>query len=399
MTYRFIAILMVLLLLPASCIVPEDPAKEREERAKEARGDILVGAVAPWSAIDVLLWEGIALAVDDINHSGGVLGRKIRVLKRDDESTVKKGILIAQEFGENPDVVAVVGHYESFITMPASVVYQYYGILMLSTVDTNPDLTRQGFSHVFRTVPNDIEYGKRLADFCRRKGFNQLLVMLQRSEYGRDFSDAFSTVAQSTALHILDGASYDRMTSEEELRRILRLWKERYSFDAILLSGELPQSAAIIREARLIGIKQPIIGGIAMDQKRILTLVSNKTKDVFLPTNFYPHSKSPEVERFVKNFEKRYGRMPDVMAAQGYDTVYALAYAIQKAGSTLPSEMAKALRSAENLRGATGDMRFSKDGDRIMDKIFIKVVEDGQFKYLNPASEGGGRMSDAGGRR
>jgi branched-chain amino acid transport system substrate-binding protein len=386
MTYRLKTILMVLLFLLPSCIMPEDPAKEREERAKQARGDILVGAVGPWSAIDNMLWEGIAMAVDEINHSGGLLGRKIRVLKRDDESTVKKGILIAQEFGENPDLVAVVGHYESFITMPASVVYQYCGLLMLSTVDTNPGLTRQGFPLVFRTVPNDIEYGKKLADFCRQKGFNQLLVMLQRSEYGRDFSDAFATVAQSAALHILDGASYDRMTSAKELQGILKLWKERYSFDAILLSGELPRSAAIIREARLMGIKQPIIGGIAMDQKRILTLVGKETKDVFLPTNFYPHSKSTEVLEFVKNFQKRYGRMPDGMAAQGYDTIQALAYAIKKAGSTVPSEMAKALRSADNLRGATGNMWFSKDGDRVMDKIFIKMVEDGQFNYLNPGS-------------
>ncbi len=395
MTYRLTTILMVLLIFLASCIVPEDPAREREERAKQVRGDILVGAVAPWSAIDVLLWEGIAMAVDEINHSGGLSGRKIRVLKRDDESTVKKGILIAQEFGENPDLAAVVGHYESFITLPASVVYQYYGILMLSSVDTNPGLTRQGFPLVFRTVPNDIEYGKRLADFCRQKGYNQLLVMLQRSEYGRDFSDAFATVAQSAALNILDGASYDRMTSEKELQGILKLWKERYTFDAILLSGELPRSAAIIREARLMGIQQPIIGGIAMDQKRILTLVGKETKDVFLPTNFYPHSKSTEVERFVKNFQKRYGRMPDVMAAQGYDTIHALAYAIKKAGSTVPSEMAKALRSADNLRGATGNLRFSKDGDRVMDKIFIKMMENGQFVYLNPQSEEEGRMSNA----
>jgi branched-chain amino acid transport system substrate-binding protein len=112
-------------------------------------------------------------------------------------------------------------------------------------------------------------------------------------------------------------------------------------------------------------------------------------------TDSYPHSKSTEVEEFVKNFQKRYGRMPDVMAAQGYDTVHALAYAIKKAGSTVPSEMAKALRSADNLRSATGNMWFSKDGDRVMDKIFIKMVDDGQFKYLNPLSEEEGRMSNA----
>ncbi len=377
----------MLFLLCTACLVPEDSAKERAERAREARGDIVVGAVASWSAIDVMLWEGIAVAADEINAAGGILGRKLRILKRDNEGSVEKGLLIAQEFGENQDLVAVVGHYQSFITVPASVVYQYYGILLLSTVDTNPDLTRQGFSLIFRSVPDDMEYGKQLADFCRQKGLDRLMVLLERNEYGRDFSDAFATMAQSQALQILDGASYDQMTKEETIEKVLQQWIEHYSFDAVLLSGELPRAAAIIGEARRIGIHQPILGGVAMDQNRLLKLAGKEADNIFLPTDFNPHAESPEIQRFVKAFGKRYDCAPDVMAAQGYDTVYALAYAIETAGSASPPDMARALRSMDDRIGVTGSLRFSDSGARVVDRIYIKRVENGQFRYLKPDTQ------------
>ncbi len=383
MKYRLFTILTVLLFLGASCIRLEDLAKQRAEQAEQAQGDILVGAVAPWSAIDVMLWEGMAMAMDEINDAGGVLGRKIKMMKRDDEASAEKGVLIAQEFGENPDLVAVVGHYQSIVTVPASVVYQYYGILLLSAVDTDPDLTRQGFSLIFRTAPNDEDYGKKLMEYFQEKGYRRLVFYVGRNEYGRDFTDAFATAVQREGLQILDGESYDDLSSVGEFRKVLRRWKELYSFDALVLSGKLPQAGIIIREARRLGLEKPIIGGIALDRNELLTMFGKEVKDVFLLSNFDPYSKKPEVRNFVKAFQKRHGKTPDVLAAQGYDTVYTLAYAIRHAKSTSPPKMADALRAAKNLKGVTGVMRFSQDGVRIVDNIFIKMVENGQFKRLN----------------
>ncbi len=381
-----VCIVWTLIVLLTGCILRDDPAKERAARALKAEGEILMGAVAPWSDMDNLFWEGMALAVDEINEKGGLLGRKIRVIKRDDESSVKKGIAISQTLGENPDVVAVLGHYQSFVTMPASVVYQYYGILLLSTVDRDPRLTEQGFSLVFRTTPDDMAYGKKLADFCRRKGLDELLVFIERSEYGRDFSDAFFTVAQSAenaGLRILDSHSYNSGTGPAEFQEKLTFWKTHYSFDAIIISGALPQAATIIKEIRGLGIDKPIIGGISLDRNKLLDLLGGNVKDVYFPTDFNPGSKAPEVRKFIQAFRSRHGKDPDVMAAHGYDGIQCLAYAVRTAGSTAPPAMASALRKAANLTGVTGTMSFSQSGERIIDKIFVKMVENGTFHYLD----------------
>ena len=387
MTNRLIPVLIFLLFFCTGCILPDDPATERAKRAETARGDIIIGAVAPWGKIDTLLWEGIEMGVEEINVQGGLLGRKLRVIRRDDDNLVEKGVAIAQEFGKNPDLVAVLGHYESFVSMPASVVYQYYGVLMLCTVDMDPQLTEQGFSLIFRTVPNDMDYGRKLALFCDQKGYRKMLPFIQENEYGRDFSNAFNKAAGDLGIRMVDSVPYDDTTTGTEIQEKMCLIREYLSLDAILLSGDLPKAAVIISEARQNGVEVPIIGGIDLDRKELPTLLDKTVKDVFVPSNFDPNLKTPLVQRFVKAFRKRYGKTPDVLAAQGYDTLHCLAFAIQKAGSTSPPKMAEALRCASNLKGLTGGLRFTKSGARLVDDIYIKVLENGSFRFLEDRQE------------
>ena len=382
MTDRLIPVLVLLFFLCTGCLWLDDPGQERAKQAKTAQGHIVIGAVAPWKRIDVMLWEGIQMGVDEINQRGGLLGRKFRVIRRDDDDSVEKGVAIAQELAMNPDLVAVLGHYQSFVTIPASVVYQYYGILMLCTVDTDPHLTDQGFSLVFRTVPDDMEYGKKLALFCSQKGYREMVCFINKSEYGRDFSDAFVTAARELGIEMVDSASYGDTSTVTEIQETLRLWKEYAVFDAILLSGSLPKAAVVVSEARSLGIQAPIIGGIALDRKKLADLVDKSVKNVFVPSDFNPNIRKPEVERFVKSFRKRYGKTPDVLAAQGYDTVRCLAYAIREAGTTSPPKMAEALRHAKDLKGMTGILQFTDSGARIVDNICIKVLENGRFRFL-----------------
>jgi branched-chain amino acid transport system substrate-binding protein len=382
MKTRYLPILAILLVL-CGCLLQEDPAEYRAEQAEQFQGNILVGAVAPWSAIDVMLWEGISMAVNEINDAGGVLDRKIEILKRDNEGSLEKAIAISQEFGENPEVVAVIGHYHSSIVMPASVAYQYYGILLLCPVDADPHLTNQGFPLVFRTSPDDEDYANKLEEFCQQRDYRRLVSYVGKHEDAREFTEVFATVAHREGFQILDEESFDTLSNTGEFQRVLNRWREHLSFDAIILSGEFPQTGIIIREARRIGFEKPIIGGISLDRNGLLTMLGKKVKGVFLPTDFDPHSEEPEVRDFVKGFRKRHGKTPNALAAHGYDTVHALAYAIRQAKSASPPQMAEALRDATDLKGVTGAIRFHRNGARVVDSVFIKMVDDGEFKYLD----------------
>lgn len=380
MIYRLLSLLMILFL--SSCLGPDDPAELRAVRAEKATGDILIGAVAPWASLDVMLWEGIEMAVEEINAAGGILDRRIRIIKRDDKDIVRKGVIIAQEYAENPDMVAIIGHYESFVTMSASVVYQYYGILLLSTAATAPELTREGFSLIFRMVPDDTIYGKKLAKFCLKHRYKRILVFQQITPAGRDLANAFVIAALEMGIEILYRQEYDFFTTENDFQRLLLRANERYRFDAILLTGQLAQSGTFIDIAREMGIEKPIIGGLDLERAELLKMVGPKVSNIFLPTTFNPDSAEKRVRRFVEAFKRRYGKVPDTQAAQAYDTVHTLAYAIKQAGCTAPPKMAEALYSVKGLEGMTGPISFDAQGNRLGTNIVIKVVKDGRFEYL-----------------
>ena len=103
-------------VLALVCCGSENPALQRAKRADKAKGDIFVGVAGPWSKpVGAKLWAGIDLAVDEINAEGGVLQRRLRILKQDDDDTVGKGLAVAQFFADNKDVSVLGPYVERFI--------------------------------------------------------------------------------------------------------------------------------------------------------------------------------------------------------------------------------------------------------------------------------------------
>ena len=85
---------------------------------------------------------------------------------------------------------------------------------------------------------------------------------------------------------------------------------------------------------------------------------------------------------FVRAFQKRYGLLPDVWAAQGYDAVKVLAHAMEEAGTTVPEKVAEVLHSTKDWPGVTGLHTFDENGDVIGKGIVKKRVQNGKFEYL-----------------
>ncbi len=359
---KWLVVVTLSLAFMFSCSDNSNPALQRSQRADRDHGPIVVGAVAPWSSIDVMLWEGIDLATSQINAAGGLLHRKIKLLKRDDQGSATVGVRIAQQLADNKNLVAVIGHYQSYVTIPASVVYQYYGIMLLSTIITDPGLTQQGFGLIFRTVPADAAFGDKLAQFCRRKGYRNILVYHDRTSYGRGLANAFEVATEAQGISVVDRETFDSYTRSSEFLRKLRDWQRQYEFDAILLAGDSTKSAQFIKTAREHGFDKPILGSIAFDKPYLWKLLGRDADKLYFATPFQRNSGGKRVRAFVAAFRKRYHKAPDAFAIEGYDTVQTLAYAIKHAQSTAPLKMARALRSAAAIHGLTGTYCFYPSG-------------------------------------
>src|SRR5690625_5058110 len=106
------------------------PADQRASVIESEKNTVTIGVVWPFETANNLFLEGVELAVAEINESGGVLDRQLRIEKLDDEANVTKGLEKAQEFVENDHIVAVIGHRNSYVSIPASSIYEKAGIVM-----------------------------------------------------------------------------------------------------------------------------------------------------------------------------------------------------------------------------------------------------------------------------
>jgi branched-chain amino acid transport system substrate-binding protein len=376
---------MGLLLLILACCSSGDLAQERARRATKSKGDIVVGAAASWETLAAeALWQGIQLAWEEINKKGGVLPRKLRIIKKDDKDTVTQGQLVAQYFAENMDLVAVIGHLVSYVSIPTSVMYDYNGILMLSPLSTNPELTGQGFELVFRNIPDDNIFGRRLADFSDSQGYKNMVVYHVDNIYGAGLATSFENRAEYLGISIRARHAYNSSGDIMTFRRDLAQWKRYYEYDAIFLAGTMPDAADFIKEARRMKETAPIVCGQALDSPALFKIAGDAVEKIFVASTFDPGDSRKEVRGFVERFRKRYGTSPPPAAAQGYDALNLLVYATEKAKSSNPVKVAAALRSVKNWPGVTGVTTFNAKGDVVNKPIFIKEAREGHFVHVLP---------------
>ncbi len=378
---RLLYLAALVLLLLNACGSGRTLAEERAYRAAHSQGDILIGVAAD---PDGWMWKGIRMAVDEINGTGGILGRQVRIIQEYDESSATRAKLIAQQFASNPDIVAVIGHWGSDMAIAASATYEFAGLLMICPAATSPKLTQRGFRLVFRTSPSNDQVGPQLARFAAEQGYERMMIVSAKDAYGRGLGNVFEMEAGRMGITIVDRVSY--ADGETDLGQFLGHWNE-LDFDAIFVAGTIPEVAYFVQQARAMGITQPILGGEGLAADDLVKIAGEAAEGTIVTTYFHPDDPRPEVQRFRAGFEARYGVTPEVWAAQGYDAVYLLAYAMETAGSTVPVEVAEALRGVRDWPGVTGPHSFRENGDVVDKPIVLSIVRNGAFEYYTTLGE------------
>lgn len=370
-------IVIALTLLLAACSDWDDPKTARAKRAAAATGDIIIGAVWPWTGDKGDLWQGIELAVEEINAQGGVLNRKLRIVKEDDESSLVKGRLIAQQFAENPDMVAVIGHHDSYIALPAAATYQSAGLVYLTPGASAHRLNEQGHDLFFRSVPSNRSQGRHMAEYMAAQGHRRVAIYYVKETASQNMANHFEQRARDLGLTIVDRRSY--LQGSQDFGGTIQNWKDLYQFDALLLAANMPEAAQIITQARKMGLNVPIFGDEGLDTPQMMEAAGAAAEGVLMPQVFVHNDNWPAYRHFSEIFASKYGQAPHTSAALGYDAVHLLAQAIRQANSSVPDKIALALHNTKKWPGASGEFTFDDKGDIPDKKIGMKVVRGGKF--------------------
>jgi branched-chain amino acid transport system substrate-binding protein len=323
------------------------------------------------------------LALEEVNETG-VLGRTIEIVQRDDQQSVRRARLVARRFAENSDMVAVIGHLQSFTTRPAAQIYDDANLLHLVPSATANGLTSEDRPLLYRLTFDNRSVGHKLADFAHDQGYERIAVRYVSNQYGLQLANAFEKRAVQHDVTVTSRKSYDATLKDnpKSIPRVFHGMKDS-DLDAVFLVGEVPLAGRIISRMREGGIEAQIIGSGAMGVTGLYREGGSSVEGTVTPYRFNSNEDRERVQEFREAFQKKYDVEPDAGSAAAYDAVRILAQAIREVNSTTPKKVAAALQSMKDVSGSAGPYTFDETGDLTARGIRLQVVRDGEFVPLD----------------
>lgn len=333
--------------------------------------------------------NGAQLAVNEINAAGGidVGGKKytLQLVSEDDQADPKTGATVAQKIVDDKSIVAVVGHYNSGVTMVANPIYAK-GNLASLTVSTNPDVTikgpklSNGVASVYRMDAHDGVQGPALATFAGNKGIKKIAILDDATAYGKGLSDQVAKKSQSLNMDIVARESATDKTTD--FKAILTKVKAAGA-EAIMWGGYDDTGATLTKQARELGLKALILMPDTACTDNYIKLAGDAAEGAICSSTSVPLDKMADGEKFKANYSKQFpGQTVQAYAPLYYDAVYAVAAAIKQSGAPHDSLKIAAELPKINIKGLTGMVAFMPDGERKDAELAILELQNKKFNVV-----------------
>ncbi|RCX09132.1 ABC transporter substrate-binding protein [Extensimonas vulgaris] len=324
---------------------------------------IKIGVDGPFtggsSSMGVSMRDGVRLAVAEINKAGGVLGRPLQLVERDDEAKNERGVQIAQELINKEKVVAVVGYINTGVALASQRFFQDAKIPVLNNVATGTVITHQFDSqpenYVFRNAAHDsIQAPMIVEEAVTRRGFKKVAILADSTNYGQLGREDLEKALKRKGI---TPVAVEKFNIKDVDMTAQLLKAKEAGAEAILTYGIGPELAQIANGMAKLGWKVPMIGSWTLSMASFIDNAGPNGEGARMPQTFIQDPVTPKrklfIDSFLKTFKPKNDRMDSpVSAAQGYDSIYLLAAAIQQAGST----------EGPKIRAALEDLKVPVDG-------------------------------------
>ncbi|HYL31736.1 MAG TPA: ABC transporter substrate-binding protein [Stellaceae bacterium] len=294
------------------------------------------GGSAPMG-IDML--RGVELAADEINKAGGILGRPLVLVKRDDQANNERGAQIANEFTDNHRVDAAVGYINTGVALAAIPYFEEAHIPVVLSVTTGSVLTRQfappeyAENYVFRVSCSTALEVEKIAEIVKARGYQKISIFADTTAYGQV---GRHDLIQALAAQGIAPVSNEKFNiGDTDMTAQLRRAREAGA-DVVLTYGIGPELAAIANDRAKIGWMAPMIGSWTLSMSNFIDAAGVNGNGTVMPQTFIEQGDTPKRAAFIQAFHAAYKvtRMDSPpSAAQGYDSLYLLAAAIRQAGT------------------------------------------------------------------
>lgn len=323
--------------------------------------------------------NGVRLAIDEANAKGLTLGGKkvkLELLSEDDQADPKVGTTVAQELVD-AKVVGVVGHLNSGVSIPASVIYNQAGIPMISGSSTNPQLTEQGFKNVFRVVGRDDQQGPAIANYLASDVKPKKVAVIDDSTaYGEGLADEVAKTLKADGIKVLPREKGSDKTVD--FKAILTKIKGEKP-NAVFYGGMDATGGPLLKQARELGIKVVFAFGDGACTDKMKDLAGAAAEGMLCSQAGLPVQAANK--RFLDAYKAKFNTDPILYAPFTYDATNLIIEAMKEANSPDPAKYLPDLAKI-SYQGASGKIEFDAKGDRKDAEMTIFTMKDGKIEPI-----------------
>ncbi|MBF1732734.1 MAG: ABC transporter substrate-binding protein [Streptococcus sp.] len=327
--------------------------------------------------------NGAQLAVE---QKGKLLDKELKYVSYDNKSDKTEVASVAKKLASEK-VVGVVGPAttgDASVSIPVNEQAKIPTVFPATTGDgvtlKNAEDASSVYEYIYRVCFSDSYQGVVGANFVHKKFGNAKVAILQDTgnDYSKGLADAFEKTYTDSKIGGTVVAREYYQSKDTDFQAVLTTLKSK-DFDVLYVPGYYEEVGLIIKQAREIGITQPIVGGDGLSSDKLAALAGNSSNlsNVYYTSHFSTLSDDADVQAFVQAYKEKYGTNPDTFAALSYDATQLLMKAIETAGSTDPQAITKALAATKDFDGVTGTFSMGPDHTPVKSAVVIEF-QNGQ---------------------
>lgn len=355
--------------------------------------EIKIGVYGPFTGgsapMGVSMRNGVTIAIEEINAAGGVLGKKIVMIDRDDEAKNERGGQIMQELLDKEKVVAVLGPANTGVANASTQYTQQKKIPQIINLAagakvneffaTNPE------NYIFRLAAGDDVQSKVIVNQALKRGAKKPALLCDDTNYGQNGREKMEAALAAAGVKPVYIGKFK--IKDTDMTAQLQEAKAAGA-DVILAYGIGPELAAVSNSMERVSWKVPMIGSWTLSMSNYTTNAGKNGNGTMMPQTFIESiATSPKQQEFIKKYTEKFKESPitsAVSAAQGYDSVYLLKMAIEQAQTTEGPKVREALENLtatyEGLTGTYTKPYSSTDHEAIKESnTLLGMVQDGKI--------------------
>ncbi|KXZ39135.1 amino acid/amide ABC transporter substrate-binding protein, HAAT family (TC 3.A.1.4.-) [Alkalithermobacter thermoalcaliphilus JW-YL-7 = DSM 7308] len=370
-TGLIVSLLMVISIILTGCTQDSDTVKIGWIGS-------LTGDQAVWGTCEL---NAVKMVVEEINNSGGILGKKVEVVGYDTRGDAMEAVNAVKRLTSQDRVIAIIGPNSSGQAISISGVLEEMKVASIATVATNPKVTVVDGNvkpYNFRVCFIDPYQGAVAAGYAAEVlGFTRAAILYDvTDDYSQGLTEFFekSFVEKGGQIVAKEGFKFGDVDFRPQLSKI-----KDANPEVIFMPYFYKEVALSANQARELGIDAVLMGGDGWPSDQLLEMAKDSIDGSYVVNHL--DFDDPEVQDFKTAYEEKYNRPIEINGFLAHDAVRLLEAAVIKANSLDPSQIASAL-STTSIKGITGQINISKDTHNPEGKeAAIIKIENGGYKF------------------